>query len=60
MIIMSTLLRLCNLFVVFFIASYNPFVSGLANGNLPKKAFVEYIQQDSFYLEQALWMEFNF
>lgn len=51
MIIMSTLLRLCNLFVVFFIASYNPFVSGLANGNLPKKAFVEYIQQDSFYLE---------
>ena len=30
---------------------YNPFVLGLANGNLSKEAFVEYIQQDSFYLE---------
>ena len=30
---------------------YTPFVLGLANGNLPKAAFVEYIQQDSFYLE---------
>lgn len=51
MIIMSTLLRLCSLLIVLFIARYNPFVTGLANGNLPKKAFVEYIQQDSFYLE---------
>lgn len=30
---------------------YNPFVLGLANGNLSKEAFVEYIQQDSFYLD---------
>ena len=30
---------------------YNPFVMGLANGTLPKAAFVEYIQQDSYYLD---------
>ena len=30
---------------------YNPFVMGLANGNLFKSAFVEYIQQDSYYLD---------
>lgn len=30
---------------------YNPFVMGLANGNLSKAAFVEYIQQDSYYLD---------
>ena len=51
MIIMSTLLRLCSLLIVLFIARYNPFVTGLATGKLRKKAFVEYIQQDSFYLE---------
>ena len=30
---------------------YNAFVMGLATGILPKASFVEYIQQDSFYLD---------
>lgn len=33
------------------IFSYNPFVIGLATGTLPQASFVEYIQQDSYYLE---------
>ena len=30
---------------------YNPFVMGLATGILPQASFVEYIQQDSYYLD---------
>lgn len=30
---------------------YNPFVMGLATGSLPQVSFVEYIQQDSYYLD---------
>lgn len=50
--IMSFSSQLWNKYYTDALASlYNPFVMGIANGNLAKSAFVEYIQQDSYYLD---------